>query len=358
MADVLGHDEKGGHLFRWDGEFHYDGRVAAPFCPIVPDSRARARVAGATFLSGVGGLSVCLDVSGLEITLWFVSWGVLGFAARRIDELSVLSIPTAMPVVVCGDVCLDPDRMRRVCRAYPAHWLKACPLVDGLEAFGALVEHVAAEKAERPRALSLMEPAEGDLQGEFQEFDQELGSDGLGRMAHLVAKGRPVLNQMMAGPCIRRFNGSVVARSGDGVWLTTSREAQRMFPMEPVSLKAHAARQVPVMVEPTAEFREATGFDGDQVAILVASDSMPGSEVFLRMYFPYSGRKSVCLLDPKSPEAPRNAPVFRYNKGWRLDEARYREVVDGGPSDFLRRVRDAGGAAAGELEGCAAGGAS
>jgi hypothetical protein len=117
------------------------------------------------------------------------------------------------------------------------------------------------------------------------------------------------------------------------------------------------ARFVPVQVESTEKFREATGCEDVLIDLLVASDAIPGSMTFLKMYFPYSGRKAVCLLDPKSSDAPTNAPVFRYNKGWKMNEERYKEVVAHGSSGILRQVRDGGEAETEVSEGCTSCGA-
>jgi hypothetical protein len=345
----FGYDPDGGHLFRWDGEFHYEGEVAAaPSGAKRVSDRVRSRMVGAAFLVGLSGPSVSISCDGEGLTFGIVSYGNGKFNVDvRGEETVSIFAPNRVPIIASGDICGNPELLGTMCQFYSARWIRPCPLAVGLEAFGALAEALVKEGLEKPRQAPLTVPFSEDVDGaDCQEFDPVMNADGLGRMANLVAKGKPVLNQMRKGPCVREFYGSVVSRDGKGTWMMMSGEATRMFPSEPASLKSHVARFVPVQVESTEKFREATGCDDVLVDLLVASDAIPGSTTFLKMYFPYSGRKAVCLVDPKSSDAPRNAPVFRYNRGWRMSEDRYREVAANGASGVLRQVRDGGEAAA------------
>ena len=360
MLDRLGYDPDSGHLFRWDGKFHYEGKVTA--CPsgaLIAKDSSRCRAVGALFLSGIHDVAVCLDVTGSIINFWVARYGCMELNLLSLDPVKeVLSVPTGISIVICGLICSQPDRLRNLCHAYPAHWLRPVQLIEGLAAFGVLAETLVKEGQEQPRQVQLMSPCRDDIEGaEFQEFDPKLEGDGVGRMANLVAKGQPVLNQMWAGPCLTGFYGSIISREGNGVWMTTVEQAAKMFPVEPPSIKKHVARYVPVQVKATDAFREQTDCEDERVNLLVASGVIPDSTTFLRMFFPYCGKKIVCLLDPKSSEAPKNLPVYRYNKGWRMDAFRYKEVADG-PSGVLRSEWDGRRSAIEEPQGNPLGDAS
>jgi hypothetical protein len=209
---------------------------------------------------------------------------------------------------------------------YPCHTIYICPVVEELAAFGVLVTNLKVQ--EKPRRTSLCVPHTHDFGGEHIEFDPNLEGDGYGRMADVVHKGMPVLNDMMRGPGISPFYGRVISRRvvEPYTFLIRSESVNRYFPTEPVSAKVYAATSVPVEMKNTKAFMSASGCNAEKVNMVVSSDFIPGLPVFLNFYKIMSGDDFVGTICPKQIIPHKKVPVFGYSKGYMIEPDEYRRI--------------------------------
>jgi len=319
-----GYDPGTKALFSWEREFRFEGLAdSAPEGSFLvsgdPETRVLQELAGCMFLSGCGDgcLAARMEDPDEEVM------GLMGrFRGRVVPFRGGLGslaevVPRDWTVCVCGLAARDPGKVARFCRAVPCRRTYVCPLVDELAAFGALVMRL---PEERPRRAWLYAPDERPAGDEFVEFDPKLEGDGYGRMADLVRRGMPVLNEMMSGPGLVPFYGKVLTDGlqGASVYVVRSQEVADFFPVEPLAA-TYAAMCVPVRVGNTAEFAKASGWRGDWVDVAAASDAVPGVAAFARFYKVMSGRGFFGVSDPKEVSiARRKAPVFRHNRAYRV----------------------------------------
>lgn len=318
-----GYDIKEKYLFSWDGDFRFEGKTDSP--PIEATkpvdnngNRSVSELAGCLFLSG--------SYRGYFFRVESLDKEVFGLIApghrmlvhgqwNTIPGMKELLLNPSAPVCLCGPVVRNPASVAEFCREFSSRSVYVCPLVDELAAFGVLVSQLVLSHKEKPRRASLCVPNAEPMPGDFVEFDSKLEGDGLGRMAHLVGHGTPVLNDMMRCPGISPFYGKVLTAFDGSHFIVRSDSVQRYFPHEPISAKMYAATSVPVEVKNTDQFREKTGCMTDKVAIVVTSDYIPNLPVFMNFYKVITGRDFVGVMNPEN--CPKNVPVFRYNRGYR-----------------------------------------
>jgi len=161
------------------------------------------------------------------------------------------------------------------------------------------------------------------MEGEFQEFDEALGGDALGRMAHLVGRRRRMRNEVMCSPCRSPFYGKVVSREGcgDHTFLVSVSGMDKLFPTEPLSAKLYAATTMPTRFRVSDTFAEVSKVGVPEVDVIVGTDYLPGSVTFLRFYKLITGRDFVGLDEPIE-ERDAGLPVFRYNRGYKGTQER------------------------------------
>lgn len=307
---IYGYSEPG-HLFGWDGEFHYLGIREPPVgCEIfTPNGRFSCFTAGYFF-------------SGLRcpvLNVWSTKDEIHTVISRvrdgKIVHQSVhqSGITDQYPICVSGEDCRLSKVVAEMCRKCPSKRLYVCTVVDGLDALGAVIEG----SGESPRRAPLWHPRKDKRGGEFQAFEENLDGDAFGRMADLVSKGVPVMNEIMTTAGEMPFYGSVVSKNGlnsDDVYILKSQFMEKCFPAEPISLRHYAAISVPVDVRVTDLFREATGTEKETVSVFVASDFVPGLANFMCFYHLMTGRGFVCV----SREKRSCHVVFRYNGGYKI----------------------------------------
>jgi hypothetical protein len=334
-----GYDPDGGHLFGWDGEFHYLGRADAPpdSAHVVEDKR-HSELFGCFYLSGEQYRTLCIRTNDqhFESLLLCCLRGNFDITVLP-DEAVFKGDNPKQKVCLCGDAVNESGRVAAFCAAHPFNTVYVCPLTDELPAFGVLAEQLCREHKERPRRANLYHPFDEPLDAPCQCFDEKLGveGDGLGQMAHLVAHGQPVLNQMRMGPGVPSLYNRVAVMKGDGVWWMAPQIANRIFPSATPSVK-YAAESVPVAAYPDEETCKIVELEGP-IPFMIANTFIPGSIEFVRFYMTI-GRPMVCLIDPLSEGAPKIAPVFRYSRGYRPTPTQYKEALN----DTRRPVRDDG----------------
>lgn len=315
-----GYDPQSKCLFSWDGDFKYLGKTDKPpegSFLVEEEDKQWLEMAGCQFLSGhrrhcvmylsAGDNSVSAYGDMLKIDCkWShcYNW-----------EQVIKHVHIAAPICVGGYVVNDPAEMAKLCKSYPSNSIYACPLVEELAAFGVLVVNI--QDRERPRRTSLCIPNTELLSGECVEFDTKLDGDGFGRMADLVKQGKPVLNEMMTCPGVSPFYGKIVTReTGDlSTFIVRSDVIDKYFPSEPISSKSYAATSVPVEMVNTEVFRKDSGCNREKVNIMVASDYVPGLQVFSTFYRIMSGLPFFGVTESKI--FTKNPPVFRYNRGYK-----------------------------------------
>ena len=219
-------------------------------------------------------------------------------------------------IIVCGKLALQSDELRKVCLANPHDEVYALPWVTTKEG----LEENAKGNRGKPRRVFPCEPNTDQADGEFQDFDENLKGDAFGRMAHIVATGQPVLNEVMKSPCESPFYGKVIMKEGASSFLLDCNKVDKYFPCEPLSSKLYAATTTFVRFQNTEQFSEDSGCEDEFVDIVLASDFLPGSVSFTQFYRVVSGRWFVGIRD-LSDFVGLKIPLFRYNRGYRSSHA-------------------------------------
>lgn len=319
-----GYDKATKCLFSWDRDFRYEGKIDnAPSDAFVVTEEHRSwfQLAGCHFLSGHRRNCVFYLENGNDSVSTYgnvIHADCKWLNCYSWEKVTTHVHPTA-PICVCGPVAKDSAEIAKLCHKYPSHAIYVCPVVDELAAFGVLVTNILDK--EKPRRTSLCVPLMHELHGEHIDFDPKLEGDGYGRMADLVRHGLPVLNDMMSFVGISPFYGKVLSKKADNhhTYLIRSHAVDRFFPQEPLSIKLYAATSVPVQVTNTKSFQDASGCKADKVNIVVSSDHIPGFPVFMNFYKIMSGDDFVGTVDLKHMNVHKKLPVFRYNRGYKMN---------------------------------------
>jgi len=305
-----GYDQDDGHLFSWDGEFHYLGhREPEGEVETVVDRRLAA-LAGCGFLSGFSSPLKCvwLDGSGRQEVVLHL---------RKGSGVAVGGGVCVGRACMCGPGVFDPARMADECRKLPPETsVYACPLIDELPAFGVLAVALLTAGLEHPRRANLLEPRMDDegVEGmEGREFDLGLGADAIGRMAHLVGCGCPVANEVMRPVGVSPFHGCVLSSTPIPGCAAVIRSALgfRLAPTMTHAMRT-AATSVPVEVETANKLRMVA--ETGRMPVVVASDHILHLPTFMD-YLHRTGKGASFMFSSRG--TLRDGPVFRYNKGYR-----------------------------------------
>jgi len=307
--------------FSFDGDFHFhkdgsmlDGNVCGD------GAASKASAMGCYFLSGSRNPMLIVWSDG-EAQERFILARVMGrFAiSRAIGEL-----PDS--VGICGPVCDMPDKVVKLCRSLSFSNIYVCPLVKGIAAFGLLANEV---HEVRNRRIPLFWNNTQELDSECQLFDANLDGDGLGRMANLVAKGIPVLNDMLTTPQVDTFYGRVLSfkEYEEPIYLLRSSKIREVFQTESIPIRDYVATQVPIELNNTEAFEKETGCVSRKVTVMSSSEYIPGLPEFLRFLSIMGGKEWVISSKANSFEPERGIPVFRHHGGYRVDKEDYKEIL-------------------------------
>lgn len=212
-------------------------------------------------------------------------------------------------IILCGKKALDPVSVSEVCRDNPREEVYALPWIS-TEA--ELAANFSINKTVPSRVFPC-EPNTDKAEGEFEDFDPSLidYGDAFGRMAKHVSSGFPAINEVMRCHCASGFYNKVLVREGVSTFLLDCHKADRYFPAEPLSAKLYAATTVPVRFRNTSSFAEESGWVGEFVNVIMASDFLPGSSAFINFYHLMSKRFFVGVAEKFRG---RNMLRFRYNR--------------------------------------------
>ena len=223
-------------------------------------------------------------------------------------------------------MCASPEGMRSVCDLWPAATMYACPVIDELPSLGSVVCQMSDARKAKPVRLKMDEPMTVMLDAERKPVDDE--GDALGRAAHLVSIGMPVVVRTRVMPGRSWFHGRVLSRqfSPSSVCLVRD-DASRSFPDLPVSALTGAATTVPVMATPSDEFRKKTGWEEGMIPVMVTSEAVPGSVTFMRFCKVMAGMDFVASTDVKKAFLTEKVPLFHYNMGYKVPRERMHDAL-------------------------------
>lgn len=215
-------------------------------------------------------------------------------------------------VIVCGTDALNPELVADICKKSPFDEVYALPWITSSSE---LIRSVS-ENRGRPNRLFPCHRNTQPYEGDFEEFDDKLNSDALGRMANLVSNGVDVVNEVMTCPCPSSFYGRLITNKvkDNTTYLVRVEEIPRFFPCEPISATLYAASTVPVSFRNTDCFSKSSGCANETVGVVMANAYIPGTVEFLRFYKLFCGRGYIATLPTIDCSS---APLFRYNRGYR-----------------------------------------
>lgn len=317
-----GYDGK--HLFSFDGEFKYLGIAEPPEGVASGEDEMAARMTGSYFISGnrAPALNVWSDGEGAVIAMTYVKDGeiVHGNAGDG-------GVAHHVPICLSGPVVYDGEKVAEFCRVYAHSSVFVCPVVQELAALG-----MSCRGSKTFRAHMAWENDENYDGLECQEYDPKLDGDGLGRMASVVSTVGFAVNQMMKPIGVSGFYGRTLFRDWDKnrppCFIVQEHSMDKYFPAEPISSKHYAATSVPVVMDSTPEFQEATKCTENRVAVLSANDFLRGLPDFMRFYQLLSGMDWVSFSDENAVsgfKVCKRVPVFRYNRAYMVPIDRYFE---------------------------------
>lgn len=324
-----GYDPKTGSLFSWEFDFQFEGKGGlVPEGAILSEDQTEDEMVGCAYLSGRTGSFIVIH-SGCSGDIghyrMFGNDPRLGlWKGNDIDPAKLAQMSDRMSLCVCGKVVQFPDKLARLCSRFSSSRMYACPLVDELAAFGALARGIGV----KPYRVSLCWDNKAPIDARYRAFDPRLEGDALGRMAEVVDKNIPVVNEVMTTIGISPFYGKAVHRD----WMPGSKvvvrivEMDRWFPQVPISAKNYAATTVFVKMETTEQFREQTGYNEAFADVFVATDYVPGVSTFMRFYKTLSGRGFVFVSDQDKVKHGEVVPVFRSDKAYRVQRDQYEQT--------------------------------
>ena len=314
----FGYDGCTGHIFSWDRDFYYEGKFSIPpDGSFISKDTPENEMFGCAFMSGWTDNFVVIRSDGInhKYCLFGVDPKSGIWKGNGLDQESLHRISSRIPLCVCGAIVKDAQKIASLCGNFSTSRIYVCPIVDELAAFGVLARNL---NRKSYRFIPAWDNSE-ELNAEHITFDAHLDGDGLGRMADVVKKGIPVLNEMMTTIGVSPFYGKVL-HSG---WVPGSQvlvripEIDQFFPYTPISAKNYAATSVPVRMEITEKFRNEAmpGYNEKFVDVFVVTDYVPGISTFLRFYKTFSGKGFVFTTER---DLTRKMPIFRANKAYRF----------------------------------------
>jgi len=322
---LSGHDPEKGHLFVWDKEFEYAGRVKSPSGDSFFPSWTDDCHIGAYFLGGVDRPARVIWSDG-AVKAVSVAVSYRKDSGILLEGDSAVSIRDR--VILCGPVSSSPVAVAQFCRKFPANSMSVCALTDELPAFGCLAKELCKRGLDRPRRANLFQPNTENLPYQSREFDEKLEGDGYGRMAHAVSLGSVVYNDMMRGPGVSPFYGRLLAKLpwfDPTTFIINADCVEKFLSPAPLSFR-EAAKCVPVLCPVSDAFREAIQKEIPEAVVFV-SGLVPGLDDFLRFYGTMTGRGVVSSGLVKLDSMKGTLPVFGYNRVYIPDVACYREYL-------------------------------
>jgi hypothetical protein len=313
------------HLFTWDREFKYAGRVSCPpgdSFSAVDD--IGSSLLGAYFLAGVSRPAMVFWSDGVNE---MAAGAALDAGSIKIQLLPKIQVSPTDRVVLCGPIVSDPTKVASFCQRFPANSMSVCALIDELPAFGCLVESLCAKGLERPRRANFFQPNLADLACKYREYEEKMEGDGFGRMAHAVSLGSVVLNEMRHGPGVSPFYGQMLSKLpifGSNVFIINADCLERFLSPAPLSFR-EAARCVPVLCPVSQEFCEVT-HQKIETAIIFVSGLVVGLDDFLRFFGVMTKQGIVVSGMVKLEDMKGILPVFRYNRVYVPEVGEYREL--------------------------------
>lgn len=285
-------------------------------------NRHEAGIWGSRFLSGFQDeRMVCFHSDGVQTSVTGVQW---------CSELVQVALPitvqiaSTVPICLSGPICRDPAFVSSFVRQYPSNRIFVCPVVEELEALGALV--IGLLKREEkcvPCRISFYEECKEEIDGEvIQEYDDTLKHDNLGRIATALRFGVPVINQVRKGIGISPFYDRVLTlnltQGKEKIYLIRNGDLKRFFPKEPPSLWMEAASCVPVEGYCSKEFRDISGLDVEKVVFFAMSDFQIGASEFMNFLLMITDKRIVASAPLKMMSELGSSFLFRYNKAYKI----------------------------------------
>ena len=195
-------------------------------------------------------------------------------------------------------------------QVFPLPWVESTKdLVSTLEVASGL-----------PNRVIPCEPNLDAEEGENIGFDPKLEDDAFGKMAEALKVGRSVINQTMKVPCSHGFYNKVITTvwHPDSVVLLRLTAVDKLFPCEPISIKAYAMTTVPVLLDNNEEFHKLTGIEDDKVKVMSATDFIPRTVPFMGFYKLMTGSDAVFCVEPEKFSGPPPM-LWRYNRAYRVN---------------------------------------
>jgi len=305
-------------LWRFDeGEFSFDrdGSTA----PILHHMDS---LLGSYFLSGYSDEALNIWGDGNEAK--FVVTGITpggeiyhrGILVSEMDKYSER-------ICLSGPIIESPSLLSYFCESYPSSTIYVCPLVHELDSFGVCATHLNKD-GHKPFRANLYHPNYDEIPDSIEdmEFDDGLEGDALGRMAHIVGNGVPVLNEIRIPVGCSPFYGKIISDRplGEmGFYAIKGDLIDLYFPYEPVSLKYYASATAFVEVKNTEKFKEVSGYEGETLSILNISDYIYDLPTFIKFYVLIAKTGFVAINESELIKGRKTVPVFRYNKGYRVN---------------------------------------
>lgn len=264
-------DENTGHAWTWNGDFHYDGILSAPLPEsIIVGNDINAEYFGCYFLSGLRNTAYVFHTDGVN------------------PKLKIIGNPRSQkepPYCYCGSISGKPDELAKQSIGLDARSVYVCPLIDELASFGALASAVMLAGYDNPRRANLYFPNKDIFPNrENDEFDENLDGEGLGRMARIIGTGMPVLNQYRKPVGVSPFYGKVLmnraAMESPHAFVMSNRACAKYFPTSSIALRLMATC-VPVQMQNTLAFMQASGCQDNKVNVSLSSDFNPDMRLFL-----------------------------------------------------------------------------
>ena len=334
-----GYDQWTESLVSWDFTFHYEGKHPLPPAgAFISENQVEDEMVGCAFMSGMSGSLMMVYSDGHNFT--YCLFGVDSqsgmWRGNVVDQDALSKISMRVPICVYGGIVRLPEQMATLCNRFPNSRMYACPMIEELSAFGALVKKIGHKSY---RFIPAWENKQ-TMDAEFVTFDPSLNGDGYGRMADVLSHGMPVVNEIMTTVGVSPFYGKTLHsnwQAGCQV-IVRIQDIDSFFPRIPISAKNYAATSVPVRMETTDQFRMMTGYNDEVADVFVATDYVPEVSTFMRFYKTLSAKGFIFASDQDKVMHKGYVPVFRSDKAYRLTRENYEQT-----KGFIRSNKDASG---------------
>jgi len=226
----------------------------------------------------------CLILSG------FKSYTIIVWADDRgeaIEEFYQASKSSTPNYCLCGPAVDTPESVAFFCNRIPSgSKVYICPVYNF--SWGKDLQL-------NPAFVSPAERRGGDVSG-FRcvyECTGPLEGDCYGQAARRVAAGKRVYNGIRTTLKTGLFYDAVLHRNGTpDFWLVDEHSFHLYFPNIELHIK-EAAKCVPVWVRNASEFKQEYDVSGDFLNVMVASDYLIGSKLFMAFYNVFGGELAV-----------------------------------------------------------------